>query len=164
MIFIYLAMCIYMDICGDIYLKIYVHKHIYMGFTSLFGKGAVQGRPQKKGKEEQQWHFGRGSCMGTSLETTKGDEESRLLWQASKCEKLCEKTMRRELAPWNIECNGGNTLLTAVTSKILLWTLLGFASHVLFHWMPQAWSEQCKGWTQKPRPQLAGVGTGYPKP
>lgn len=55
-----------------------------------------------------------------SLETTKGDEESRLLWQASKCEKPCEKTMRQELAPWNIDCNGGNTLLTAVTSKILL--------------------------------------------
>lgn len=58
--------------------------------------------------------------MGMSLETTKGDEESRLLWQASKCEKPCEKTMRQELAPWNIDCNGGNTLLTAVTSKILL--------------------------------------------
>lgn len=39
------------------------------------------------------------------------------MWQASECEKLCEKTKRQDLATWDLVCADGNIVLTASTSK-----------------------------------------------
>lgn len=40
-----------------------------------------------------------------------------MVWQASECEKLCEKTKRQDLATWDLMWESGNIILTASMSK-----------------------------------------------
>lgn len=132
------------------------------GLRRPFQKGGISGMAMEKSKGRTGTGFWHRELHGYKPGDYKG--WCRLLWRARKCEKLHEKTMRQEPTTGHLACEGGNIVLTASTSKILLWTLLSFASGALCLWMLQARCERCKGWTQAQRSPLAGVGMGHPKP
>lgn len=95
-----------------------------------------------------------------------------LLWKASKCEKLCAKTKRQDLAMWDLVYKDGNIILTASTSKNPpMGSQKLCCSHALLLDAPSSAPggsspavSNAKGQTQAQRSSLTGLEAGHPKP